>query len=133
MTNHEAGKKLIREAEKILLRDMKGALEEGDHNLAVRRAQEVVELLLKGALKILGVDYPKVHDVGHVFVQRAREKRIDLGESTLIRIEEISGWLGEARAPSFYFERDYGEADARKASEDADFVSSVLKRLVGEV
>lgn len=130
MTNHEAGERLIREAEKILSRDLKGALEGGDHNLAVRRAQEVVELLLKGALKILGVDYPKVHDAGPVFVQRAQEKRIGLEESTLSQIEEISRWLGEARAPSFYFEKDYSEADAQKASEDAAFVMSVVKRLV---
>lgn len=78
MTNYEAGERLIREAGKILSRDLKGALESGDHNLAVRRAQEVVELLLKGSLKILGVDYPKVHDVGPVFVQRAKEKQIPL-------------------------------------------------------
>ena len=52
----EGGIRLIQEAEGILRRDAQGALNEKDFNMAVRRAQEVVELTLKGALKILGVD-----------------------------------------------------------------------------
>ena len=50
----EEGKKLVLEAGRILRRDVKGALDEDDLNLAVRRSQEVVELALKGALKMLG-------------------------------------------------------------------------------
>ena len=70
----EVGKKLIRESERILRRDVPSALDEGDFNIVVRRAQEVVELALKGALKMLGVDFPKVHDVAPVFSQQIRQK-----------------------------------------------------------
>jgi len=35
-------------------------------------AIEAAELLLRGALKILGVDYPKVHDVAPLFSEQAR-------------------------------------------------------------
>lgn len=42
-------------------------------------------------------------------------------------IEGISFWLAAARAPSFYFERDYTEEDARKAFEDANFVYEAIK------
>ena len=50
----ETGKQLIAESERIYLRDVQGALQEDDSNLAVRRSQEVVGLALKGGLKVLG-------------------------------------------------------------------------------
>lgn len=53
---------MIREAEGIFRRDAQGALNEKDFNMVVRRAQEAADLTLKGILKILGGDYPKVHD-----------------------------------------------------------------------
>ncbi|MFZ6017746.1 MAG: HEPN domain-containing protein [Nitrospirota bacterium] len=107
MTNRESGERLIREAERIFSRDLKAAKDDMDHNMTVRRAQEVVGLILKGALKVLGIDYPKVHDVGEVFVQRVREKYPPTDKEVLERIRIISMWLSEARAPSFYFEKNY--------------------------
>ena len=103
----EEGEKLIREGERILRREVQGALDDGDFNIAVRRAQEVVELALKGALKILGVDYPRVHDVASVFSEQVQQKREAVDAEVLERIEEISLWLGQAQAPSFCFEQDY--------------------------
>ena len=44
----EEGLRLIREAEGIFRRDTRGALNEKHFNMVVRRAQEVVELTLKG-------------------------------------------------------------------------------------
>jgi len=127
----EEGEKLLHESERILWRDVQGALDEGDFNLAVRRAQEVVELALKGALKMLGVDYPRVHDVAPVFSEQVQQKRGAVEIEVLERIEEISLWLSQARAPSFYFERDYGEADARQAFQDAGFVLAEVKKIFG--
>ncbi len=127
MTNREEGEKLIRKARMIFERDVQGAWRDQDHNLTVRRAQETVELTLKGALRILGVDYPKIHDVGLVFLEQTREKAPHVPEKVLRRIEEISSWLGEARTPSFYLERDYGEKDASKALEDAAFVLETVE------
>ena len=57
------GQRLLRESEHILRHDVQSALAAQDFNLTVRRAQEVVELCLKGALRMLGPDYPRVHDV----------------------------------------------------------------------
>lgn len=126
----EEGKKLIHEGERVLRRDVQNALNEGDFNIAVRRAQEGVELALKGALKLLGVDYPKAHDVATVFSEHVQRKcgRVDAG--VLERIEEISLWLSQARAPSFYFERDYGEEDGRRAFQDAEFVVTEIKKIM---
>ena len=39
-------------------------LRERAYSDVVREAQEVVELALKGVLRVLGVEPPKIHDVG---------------------------------------------------------------------
>jgi len=127
----EAGETLIRESESILRRDVQSALDEGDFNMVVRRAQEVVELALKGALRMLGVDYPKVHDVAPVFSEQVRQKRGAVDVEVLEQIEDISFWLSQARAPSFYLERDYGEEDARQALRDAVFVLTEVRKILG--
>ena len=124
------GKQLIAEGERIYLRDVQGALQENDSNLAVRRSQEVVELALKGGLKVLGVDYPKIHDVAPVFSEQLRQKRGSADTQELDRIEEISLWLAQARAPAFYLEHEYNREDARQAAADANFVVSTVKRLL---
>lgn len=51
-TTREQGEKLLKEAQWIFEKDLKGAIEEENYNLAIRRAQEVVELSLKGCLRI---------------------------------------------------------------------------------
>ena len=82
----------------------------------------MVELALKGALKVLGVDYPRVHDVAPVFTEQVRQKRDSVNAQELERIEETSLWLVQARAPAFYLEREYGPEDAQHAWQDASFV-----------
>jgi HEPN domain-containing protein len=130
-STREEGTRLIRKAEGILRRDAQGALNDKDFNLAVRRAQEAVELTLKGALKILGVDYPKVHDVAPLFSDQIRQKRGEGDPTVLQKIEDISLWLAESRAPSFYLEREYSKEDAEQAVGDAAFVVSETKKLLG--
>jgi HEPN domain-containing protein len=129
----EEGEKLLRESERILRREVEGALNEGDFNLTVRRAQEVVELCLKGALKMLGVEYSRVHDVAPLFSEQVQKKREGVEVGVLEKIEEISLWLSQARAPAFYFEREYGEEDARQAHRDARFVLAEVKKMVGVI
>lgn len=125
-TNREMGERLLKEAQWIFEKDLKSAIEAENHNIAVRRAQEVVELSLKGCLRILGIDYPKVHDAGFVFVKEAGRK-LQFDKNTLTEIERISRWLSEARAPSFYGERDFTSEDAKKAFDDAGFVLKEIK------
>lgn len=125
-TSKEQGEKLLKEAQWIFEKDLKGAIEEENYNLAIRRAQEVVELSLKGCLRILGIDYPKVHDAGLLFVNEAG-KKLNFNKNTLTEIERISRWLAEARAPSFYGERDFTSEDAKKAFKDAAFVITEIK------
>lgn len=126
-SNRELGKRLITEAEKILRWELKTAVENKDWNLAVRRSQEVVELSLKGALKMLGIDFPKVHDVGMIFSNGAKEKGAPVSEDALTRIQQASKWLAEARAPAFYVERTYSKEDASRARRDALFILQAIK------
>lgn len=126
-SNKEKGKKLMIEAEEIYGWELKTAVERQDWNLAVRRSQEIVELYLKGALQLLGIDYPKVHDVGTIFLKEAKNKGLNLPEDTFSRIREASRWLAEARGPAFYGEKDYKKEDAFKAYEDATFILQAIK------
>jgi HEPN domain-containing protein len=130
ISNKELGKKLITEAERIYKWELNTAIENEDWNLAVRRAQEIVELSLKGALKFLGVDYPKVHDVGYVFIKEAKNKGMQLSEDNFMKIQEASKWLTEARAPAFYAEKNYSKDDALRAYEDAVFVIQTIKNVI---
>lgn len=70
-----------------------------------RRAQEVVELAWKGALKMLGVDHPKVHDVALVFsggCSKSGERwRAVLGFNPMAGVVEGFRWalLGTTNPP----------------------------------
>lgn len=130
-TAMELGEKLLKDAGWIFEKDLKIAVEEENYNIAVRRAQEVVELAIKGCLRMLGIDYPKVHDAGYIFSIEA-SKMLPFKESSLREIERISKWLAEARAPSFYGEKDFTRKDAIKAMEDAAFVLDEIKTMLKE-
>ncbi len=119
---NEEGKRLVDGARRIFEREVRAALADEDHNLVVRRSQEVVELALKGVLRMLGIDYPKAHDVDAVFARQVPRKAGNINQSVLARIQAISLWLAQACAPAFYLEADYGSADAERASEDARYV-----------
>jgi len=93
----------------------------------VREAQELVELLLKAVLRTVGVEVPKVHDVG-----RTLEKHCDslppAIAGSLNEIKKISKRLRKERELSFYGAEDfipteeYGLEDAETAIKDAEFV-----------
>jgi HEPN domain-containing protein len=102
VTNAEHGRRLLKGAEE-LSREMNSALQRESWNLTVRRAQEVVELTLKGLLGLMGTEYPKVHDVGSVFMNQVKRKGSLLPEETLTEIAKISAELARKRAPAFYF------------------------------
>ncbi len=127
-SSKEKGWRLIHEASRILNRDLKLAFEQSDTSLTIRRAQEVVELSIKGALQILGVDYPKSHDVGKLLSQVAKEKQCPLEEKILQRFARVSESLAEMRGPSFYGEEDYSIDQARDAFEEARFVLETIEK-----
>ena len=78
----------------------------------------------------MGVDYPRTHDVAPVFSEQIRKKREVPETEVLKRIEGASFWLAQARAPAFYFERDYNAEDAHRAFQDAEFVLTRIKEML---
>lgn len=118
MTNHERAASIFRGAE-WSYHDMERALAEKEWNIAVRRAQEVVELALKGLLALMGVDYPKEHDPADVFARAVHERGLAVEEKTVEEIRVFSARLAHRRAPAFYFEIRVEEQEARQAAKDA--------------
>lgn len=77
----------------------------------------------------------KNRELGEKLLKEAG-KKLPFKESALINIERISRWLAEARAPSFYGERDFTSEDAKRALEDAAFVLEEIRamaRQTGEI
>lgn len=99
----------------------------------VREAQELVELLLKAVLRALGVEVPKIHDVGRVLEKYKDHLPRHLAEH-LHEIRKISKRLRKERELSFYGAEDfipteeYDAEDADEAIRDASFVYDVVSK-----
>ncbi|MEM2014416.1 MAG: HEPN domain-containing protein, partial [Desulfurococcaceae archaeon] len=63
MNNVSMARSYLRQAEERI-RHAKEALEGGNYPYVVRQCQESVELLLRAALRLVGVETSKWHDVG---------------------------------------------------------------------
>lgn len=135
MTNLESGERLLQDA-KLYLQEAENYFTNEKWNPAVRRAQEVVELSIKGLLKIMGVEYPRVHDPSKYLIKKLEEKEIPISEDEKQRIVNISLILTSKRAPAFYHEEDYTREDAEEAIDGARWMSgkmmSIKKQIIKE-
>jgi len=129
MKNFKSGKDLLKDAQRHY-RQLVDAYDERWWNIVVRRAQEVVELSLKGILKMECIEYPKIHDIGAVFVKTMKEKGIELEEEMYEKIIEISDYLAKERGPSFYGEKRYTKKDAKKAKEFAETIIEITRKIL---
>lgn len=99
-------------------------------NMVIRKSQEVVELMLKGFLKYINIEFPKEHDVGGYFTQILKEKKIALDQKSLEQIKMISQELAKKRAPAYYGEEFYTQEEAEKARDYAKFVRGLILELI---
>lgn len=112
-----------------LLRDL------GAHSDVVREGQELVELALKGMLRSVGVEPPKIHDVGPLLVEHAR-LFVAEARDALPRAAEISARLRRDCELAFYGDVDmiptdaFTAADAGRAYEDAAWVVALATRVI---
>ncbi|MGH7320336.1 MAG: HEPN domain-containing protein [Candidatus Rokuibacteriota bacterium] len=105
----------------------------------VRESQDLVELILKGALRFVGVEPPKRHDV-HSVVGRFIERLPLEWRSALDDLQGPLDQLAESRAAAFYGDEDadipaselFGEEDARRAMSTADRLLDLYVRLLEE-
>ena len=103
----------------------------------VREAQEIVELLLKAALRLMGIDPPRIHDVGPVLLTHRTTFPTWFADGA-DRLAEISAWLRKERELALYGDTDaiptklYGVEHATRAIDDARTVFDAVSRLLAE-
>jgi len=83
------------------LEDAKEARPKANYPYAVRLSQECVELSLKAALKAVGIEYPKVHDVSDVLAD-VKGRFPEWFRAEIDHMSESSRILFKKREPSLY-------------------------------
>lgn len=101
----------------------------------VRESQELIELCLKGVLRLSGVEVPRVHDVSDILIQSENSLPASI-KPHVKQIAKISKNLRRDRELSFYGSEDltpsefYKEDDAKSAIEDARWICSLCKEII---
>lgn len=101
----------------------------------IREAQEIVELALKGMLRFVGIEPPKIHDVGGLLIEH-REKFPPEIANQVEKLAQISKKLRKERELAFYGDIDfipteeYTEQDAREVLVEARYVVEVAQKLI---
>lgn len=113
------------------------ALETGNYPYVVRQCQEAVELALKAALRIVGIEPPKWHDVGPV-LRRERERFPEWFRDRVPELAYISRSLRREREPAMYGDEEtgmpaeelYTRYDAEQALNQARTVLNFVEKLL---
>jgi HEPN domain-containing protein len=101
----------------------------------VRESQEVVELALKGLLRVAGIEPPRIHDVSEVLAaERARLPQavqphiesLAAGSRTLRRDRELAFYGAEDLTPSGFYTRQDAIAAREIARQTVAAVKPVL-------
>lgn len=103
----------------------------------IRQSQEAAELSLKAALRIIGVDFPKWHDVGEILL-REKEKFPNEFQEHVPNMALISAALTKKREPAMYGDelsamppsKIFNEKDADDALKNAKFCYSHVEGLI---
>jgi len=130
---------LLRQAE-ARLKDAGEARDDGNHPYAVRLSQECVELSLKGVLRAVGIEYPKVHEVSDVFI-RIPERFPGWFRGEIEYIRESSKLLFKKREPSLYGDEALhlspnevmDEGDAADALSRAEKIFGLCRRFIDDM
>lgn len=87
----------------LALEEAENAAAKGVYSLAIRRAQEAVELSLKAALRYLAIEYPREHDVSDVLL-KVKETRSfpNWFKDRIEFMANVSSDLARKRGPAFY-------------------------------
>lgn len=134
MKNHTLAESYLKKAQ-VRVKVIDLLMEEGAYSDVIREAQEAVELALKGILRQVGVEPPKIHDVGELL----REYRDRLPAKVAEQVETlaaISKWLRKEREFAFYGDVDfiptleYTAGDAARAKEDLNTVVRAAQQVI---
>lgn len=136
MTGDELAHAYLTKA-RVRLRVLEVLAEQAAWSDVVREAQELVELALKGALRMIGLDPPHWHDVGPLLVEHCT-RFPEWFADAVPRLADISRWLRREREFAFYGDVDliptevYRDADGHRAIDDALEVLAAVERLAAE-
>lgn len=136
MKNDRMAKNYIDQAA-YKLKQVEGAVDDEKWPIAVRQSQECVEQSLKAALRFVGIEPPKWHDVGEI-LRRNRDRFPDWFAQEVEVLSRISKELREDRELSFYGDEEagktpddlFGEADACEAFEGAKKVYELCHQVI---
>lgn len=123
MTNESLARSYLKKASDRL-DVLEVLLQKEAYSDVVREAQELVELALKGMLRAIGIEPPKLHDVGRLLLDY-RERFPETVRHELADFAGISKRLRKERELAFYGDLDfipteeYSLEDARTAQQDA--------------
>lgn len=120
-------------------KEAKNAYKDKDYPLTIRRAQEAVELSLKAVLRLIGIEYPREHDVKDVFIEAIASR--DLPEWFKAEAElmgNISSDLARKRGLAFYGDEHalkppsslFSKKDALEALKAAEKVYKNCRKLI---
>ena len=120
------------------LREASLALSEGDYATCLRRSQECVEMSLKGVLRLVGIEYPRAHDVSEVLLTLGRSALPGWFKEELPYLAETSRGLAKLRGLAMYGSEDelkpaselFSEDDARRAYGDAEKVLRLCASII---
>ena len=118
------------------LESARRAFDKNEFSYVVRQSQECVELCLKSALRFVGVEPPKWHDVGFI-LKKERDRFPEWFKEEIEKLAFISKRMRREREPSMYGDEElsltseelYGKYDAEVSLEDAEFVYKMCAEL----
>jgi len=113
------------------------SLSEGAYAYCIRQSQEAVELALKAALRMVGVEPPKWHDVGPVLLE-SRGRFPKWFDEKIDELASTSRWLRREREPSMYGDEEsglppqrlYTKTYAERALNEARNTVEFVRRLI---
>jgi HEPN domain-containing protein len=135
MTSDEMAKSYLSTAQ-YSLKQAEVACSDQVWHLAIRRCQEAAEMALKAAPRLIGLEVPRVHDVGFALREKA-DRFPEWYQKHIDRMARISRGLRGDRELSVYGDEALGlppeaiftEIDADAALEEAVFVLDQVKRV----
>jgi len=117
------------------------SLDDGGYAYCIRQCQEAVELSLKAALRFVGIEPPKWHDVGIILIEN-KERFPEWFQKEIEEMASVSRWLRREREPSMYGDEEMGLPPQRLYTrnyaekayvESSKVVDSVSKLISGEL
>ena len=128
---------------KLRIETAETALEKNAYAYCIRQCQEAVELSLKATLRMIGIDYPKWHDVG-VILKKEKNRFPAWFQKEIAKLAAISKFLAAQReaamygeemskkSPSSLFSKGNAEESLKNANFCFDNAEKLLKTLKNE-